>query len=496
MGYTKDYKPHHIRLTGADKGETTYLFLTWNYGFGHPTITPDGQVKTKYSNLRVSIGHGVPKGSWNATEGDFTEAYRKANRSDVNQITADAEGLRQRIYTYCMKQITDTKVKPSPDMILEAIKGKVVNAVRVRIADYIREYTAKYIPVKRTHAKYLTSASLFDALEELRGMKSFQKFAQVKEAGPIYAGSFCEADWLDMTALLLNASCPITRTIRKHGIKAVTFTDEPEGAYYAANSVEKIQQSLLVVLKRAKKDRVNTTIDLSDLTVTPRRKGRKEELNADEITTVVKARFDNELKENVRRLFVLELFLGGFRVSNMEAVLKKPVIMVKGERMSFPVVYLKQEKGTGEAVVCPAWEPARAILEDGPRPYFIEDQVYNRTLKVIMKDLGLDRLHHKVKRLANGKATEAMVPLHDLISSHSTRRSFKGLMENTMNLKRSLVASMQGHKLNDKSADLAYDVKSPEHACELALRHSATEAEALDFVLLPTTIIKHITKAA
>ena len=214
MSYDKDYKPHHIRLTGADKGETTYLFLTWNYAYGIPTIGPDGRVTNKYTSLRASIGHAVPKGSWNSTEGDFTEPYRRSNRTSVNQITADAEGLRQRIYTYYQKHKADTATKPSPDMILEAIKGKVANSVRIRMSDYIREYTTKYIPVKRTHQKYNTSALLLEALEELRGMQSFKKFAQVKEAGPIYAGSFSEADWMDLTALLLNASCPVTGTVR------------------------------------------------------------------------------------------------------------------------------------------------------------------------------------------------------------------------------------------------------------------------------------------
>jgi len=119
--------------------------------------------------------------------------------------------------------------------------------------------------------------------------------------------------------------------------------------------------------------------------------------------------------ERVRDLFIVGCWTG-LRYSDLNKITPDNI---KGE-----IIELKQQK-TGGKVVIPLYSTVKEILRkyDGKLPKPISNQKYNDYLKIAAKLAGLNETFVKTTT-TNGMKHDKTYYKHDLISSHTARRSF------------------------------------------------------------------------
>lgn len=448
--YLKNYTKEHIRLTGRRDGDRVHLVLSFNFGC---------KVGGKYVTLRVATGHAVDHSHWDMDQMDFRLTAPKPQKMSIMASCAD---LREQVWTAYTALTKEIGGKPTPDQVLARMKGDEMLATPVTLADWIREIVQDptFVKTERTGKKYLTAAAFLDAVQLVRDAKVLPGFIQGK--GPIML-SMTDVDWSDLAMMMQRAASPISKTINyRGGVEAIQWIKNDEASFYSVNTLEKLQQGVKAALHHAvRKGRVK--IDTSRFGKATPKKATQEFLTADEIDCVIASETMSGEKitlppylDNVRRLFVCELMLG-VAVSDMEEILTKPVRWISGERIDFAAIYHVRDK-TQTKMTIPVFRPAMDLLEGTtPRPYMICEVDYNKWLKEVCQRLGLDRVFHLVEPKANGKSVESEVPLCTMVSSHTSRRSLKELLERTCRVARPLVCQMMGHSLHaDKGADQAY----------------------------------------
>lgn len=119
--------------------------------------------------------------------------------------------------------------------------------------------------------------------------------------------------------------------------------------------------------------------------------------------------------ERVRDLFVVACYTG-LRFSDLHKI--------HSDEITDDIVFIKQEK-TGNKVEIPIHPIVWDILKkyDGDLPPMISNQKYNKYIKEVGK---LAEINSKFKKtiFIDGKPQEKAFPKHDLISSHTARRTF------------------------------------------------------------------------
>jgi integrase len=120
-----------------------------------------------------------------------------------------------------------------------------------------------------------------------------------------------------------------------------------------------------------------------------------------------------------RDLFTLGCY-SGLRYSDFTALSQSNVREYEGVRM-FDV----RSQKTGERVSIPIHPIVESILaqRNGDTPPFQSDQIMNRNLKILGALAGLDD-DVEVERTEGGKRTARVVPKHELLVTHTARRSF------------------------------------------------------------------------
>lgn len=123
------------------------------------------------------------------------------------------------------------------------------------------------------------------------------------------------------------------------------------------------------------------------------------------------------INEKVKDLFIFMCFTG-LRVSD---VMRFDPKLIDGDTYIYSA-----EKTMSEGFV-PIKGVVKAILEkyDGKPPRMAE-QYFNRQIKEVFKDLGLDRAI-KIKRRQGRNEYYEIKPLHDVVSSHTGRKTFISL---------------------------------------------------------------------
>jgi len=162
-------------------------------------------------------------------------------------------------------------------------------------------------------------------------------------------------------------------------------------------------------------------------------------LNEDEIKQITMAEMSDERMGEIRDLFLIGCWTG-LRISDLSRL--------ETGNIKDGLLTMKTQK-TKESVVIPVTNELQKVLEKYPDrlPKIPTDQHYNREIKKVCEQAGIvDPIMAEVKK---GKLTVTMpVPKYELITSHTSRRSF------ATNLYRRGIPSTQlmfltGHKTED-----------------------------------------------
>lgn len=149
-------------------------------------------------------------------------------------------------------------------------------------------------------------------------------------------------------------------------------------------------------------------------------------LTEEEINLVFNYDFSKSTRlDNARDLFIIGLRTG-LRISDF--------LRLKQVNLKDGYIEIETMK-TGEPVIIPLHHQIKSILEkrNGELPYSISDQKFNVYVKEICKDAGINELIEgsKIVKLEEEDETKSIsrkvsgiYPKHDLISSHTCRRSF------------------------------------------------------------------------
>ena len=162
-------------------------------------------------------------------------------------------------------------------------------------------------------------------------------------------------------------------------------------------------------------------------------------LNEDEIKQITIAEMSDERMGEIRDLFLIGCWTG-LRISDLSRL--------ETGNIKDGLLTMKTQK-TKESVVIPVTDELQMVLEQYPDrlPKIPTDQHYNREIKKVCEQAGIvEPIMAEVKK---GKLTVTMpVPKYELITSHTSRRSF------ATNLYRRGIPSTQlmfltGHKTED-----------------------------------------------
>jgi integrase len=126
---------------------------------------------------------------------------------------------------------------------------------------------------------------------------------------------------------------------------------------------------------------------------------------------------------------------------------------LKVENIENGFIRLKQVK-TGDRVTVPIMQRLQKVLDkyEGNLPAPVSNQEFNRVIKEVVKEAGLT-YSVDVKSHNGGKASVKQVPINELISSHTARRSYATIMFK-LGVPAMLIMSATGHKT--ESAFLTY----------------------------------------
>lgn len=476
----KHYAAQNIKLQGKLERGKIHLYLVFHYGYRQERLGPNGQVVTTYHPLKVSTGQTVHPSNWQ--DGDFTATFRKRHGAVANQITAAVEDQRQKLfaaYTVLMEKLAHL---PSPDQITDHFRGRKAQATKVRLADYIRQHADSENCISSgSRKKYRTLAKLMDVLEIAREESALREHAHGR--GVIHLHSFGEADWNDFATMLRRATCYLTRAHERYGVKGLQFKRGKEHSVYAMNTVEKYQKNLRTILHLARKQKLSLSVDLEVLEKVKYRRERKEYLNIHEINTLLATKLENDALDNVRRLFLLQLFCG-VRVGDLKGLLERPVALVRGNERFFHAINLATKK-TKTKVCIPLFAPALHILSHD-KPIWVSEQRQNEHLKEICRQVGIDRIECVKIVRADGFTDIQEVPLWGQVSTHTARRSAKTMLESgPLFCSRRIVGAFQGHSVNDGGADSGYFCLNEEQYAEALLQQVAVNEHKLPFKLVP-----------
>jgi integrase len=215
----------------------------------------------------------------------------------------------------------------------------------------------------------------------------------------------------------LQEAHPIKRKSSKKKNSDQSKKQNPENKKLAVNTIGKKIQTLKIFLNAAKEEGKNSyDAYKSKKFVAMSEESETIYLNESELTTL----FNKDLSKNTAQERVRDLFLvgcwTGCRFSD--------IAQITPESISEGLISLKQYK-TGKRVLIPLHPVVTAILNkyEGRLPEAISNQKFNKSLKEIAKDAGINEMTHKAITKGGVKVSTAYKK-HELVTTHTARRSF------------------------------------------------------------------------
>ena len=172
----------------------------------------------------------------------------------------------------------------------------------------------------------------------------------------------------------------------------------------------------------------------------------KTALSEDELMALRVAPMSRESLNICRDLFLVSCWTGS-RISDLKRlpeIIKNAWDHNGGSCPTF--INFVQEK-TQEEVSIPVLPELRAIIEkwNGQLPSVPAEQKMNKRVKEVGKEGGLDRIIEKVSTMANDKGRLQRVPLYEILTNHTGRRTFATVLYKKGILSNGQIMSLTGH---------------------------------------------------
>lgn len=441
-----------------------YLKLKLNYGF---TQLKGG--KTEYLPIVVSTGIAIEKGNWQ--DGWFRSLWMSKNKKKYAEINAEIEAQKEKLFeAFRDLQNESGGMIPPPANVIARFKGgesKTKKQTSAKLlVDYIDEYIAKHVTDERSQKKFYSVRWFVAALDAVRAagaLKPWQKGGN----GPLFLHTMNLDDWSDIRSMFDHVCTEIPRIFRNQGVEGLVFKEK--GTKYKEVTVSKYQSDLASVLRQAAVDGYRVELNVETLERASRIGPVKEWIRHDELDLLIRGRMPDHMPgtEQARKLMVLGI-MSGSRYEDYHTILSKKIHRVKGEDLEFDAIAYVSSK-TKTPCLIPLFEPLRQIIEEHKtNPIKVPSNTQlNIHFKTVARHLGLDRAQHVVRTFASGEVEDDMVPLHEVVSSHTGRRSCVTGMAKLMAPKET-IAAITGHALSRKdSIELYYSMSMQERVATL-----------------------------
>lgn len=181
---------------------------------------------------------------------------------------------------------------------------------------------------------------------------------------------------------------------------------------------------------------------------------QKPHLTIEELAILEAAKYPTRTKygrditaiHDVRDMFVLACWTGA-RISDVK---RFPAIVAEAWKQNgnqCPIEITFVQAKTNAAVTVPILEGARRIIEKhaGQLPKLPSEQKMNATIKQAVKDAGIDRVIELPSTDPNDKKSKR-VPIHELITNHTARRTFATNVYNMDILSLGELMALTGHE--------------------------------------------------
>ena len=320
---------------------------------------------------------------------DFSNDKLRRSHPKYESINAHIKRMKREIESIVDNARDDGK-DPTPEYILDEFYGQSTESIEQGGKGFF-DYFIEFVEAKRSKVGKHTLND-YHALK--KHLKGFQQETRTKIKFESINYSFYQKF-----------------------VKYLTYdTVKPDGEKgLAINTVGKQLKNLKIFLRDCTRKNITEPIDTSDFKV------YQEEveniyLTEEEIDAIYKLNFsDRKDFEKVRDLFVLGCYTG-LRYSDLTNI--KPA-NIKGE-----FIHIRQGK-TMNNVIIPLNKKAKQIVikYNGGIPEGIHMNLFNKLIKVIAKKAGIsDEIIVTQKR--GGERIDKTLKKHDLIASHTCRRSF------------------------------------------------------------------------
>ena len=320
---------------------------------------------------------------------DFNNDKLRRSHPKYESINAHIKRMKREIESIVDNARDDGK-DPTPEYVLAELYGQSTESIEQGGKGFF-DYFIEFVEAKRSKVGKHTLND-YHALK--KHLKGFQQETRTKIKFESINYSFYQKF-----------------------VKYLTYdTVKPDGEKgLAINTVGKQLKNLKIFLRDCPRKNITEPIDTSDFKV------YQEEveniyLTEEEIDAIYKLNFsDREDFERVRDLFVLGCYTG-LRYSDLTNI--KPA-NIKGE-----FIHIRQGK-TMNNVIIPLNKKAKQIVikYNGDIPEGIHMNLFNKLIKVIAKKAGIsDEIIVTQKK--GGERIDKTLKKHDLIASHTCRRSF------------------------------------------------------------------------
>jgi len=300
-------------------------------------------------------------------------------------------------------------------------------------------------------------------------------------------------DWADIRSMFDHVCCEVPRIFRNQGVEGLVFAEQ--GTKYREVTVSKYQSDIASVLRQAVVDGYRVELDVNSLDRASRVGPEKEWIRHNELDLLIRGRMPDHMPgtEAARKLMILGI-MSGSRYEDYHTILSKKIYRVQGEDLEFDAIAYVSSK-TGTPCLVPMFQPIRDIIEEHQRePIRVPSNTQlNIHFKTVAKHLGLDRQQHVVRTLASGVIEDDMVPLHEVVSTHTGRRSCVTGLSRLLAPKET-IAAITGHALSRKDSIQLYYSMSREERVATLIRaiYIGGRAEALPFKWFPDDMLEQL----
>jgi integrase len=454
------YTPDNVTLYVHRSGDKFYL--RWQFSYGDETFRASTGIALQCANEWIK-----PKEQTQDLGKGFQDPFIARHGKNYGKLLEQLSTQRQGIFDAFTLLTDKLEHLPRAEQLSKHLKEpKTASTSRIRLAEWITTEvptlpSAMGTPLApRSVAKYLGVASIITALEAVRKHRKYRK--HFKGAGPIYVQTFSTEDYQDFGKLLDLSSCEIGRAFALYGVDGISLngpqeqTRKRQGTGYTLSTKQKAQANLVHLLKQAKRQGLKLTVDFDLLQKVQRGAPQTDYALTPEDVQLILSHQCSGAMENIRRLFLLQLFTGS-RYSDLKGILMAPTFDYKGVKM---FVHLSTK--TASKVCSPIFSPILPFMANAnERPTLVSEQHLNRGLKQLAASIGLTRPLLITALMADGTRMQRNTTLADEISTHIARRTVYSILAD-LGIDSVLVTkALTGHT-NTREAHSGYDKRSPE----------------------------------